>query len=73
MGVKKLIFDYNNFFGSGHISIIFSDLIDQKMVWAKKVVMIKNQFFFMPINQMKEYLKSIHTGVVFLQFFDQSF
>ena len=62
--LKKLIFDCSNFFGSSHISIIFADRMDRKMVGAKKVE---------PINHAKEFLKSIHTGVVFLQFFGQSF
>ena len=37
------------------------------MVRAKKVVIIKNQFV-MPINHMKEFLKSVHTSDVILQF-----
>ena len=45
MGMKKLIFHYNNFFGPGWFLTIFSDLMDQKMAGAKKVVIIKNQFF----------------------------
>ena len=45
MNMKKLIFDYNNFFGSGHFSIFFSDLMDRKMAGVKKVAIIKNQFF----------------------------
>ena len=44
-GTKKLIFDYNNFFGSGYFLTYFSDLMDQKMAGAKKVVIIKNKFF----------------------------
>ena len=38
------------------------------MAGAKKVVNIKNQFF-MPVNHVKEYLISIHTGVVFSHFY----
>ena len=45
MGMKKLIFHYYNFFGSGWFLTFFPDLMDQKMAGAKKVVKIKNQFF----------------------------
>ena len=45
-GIKKLIFHFNNFFGSGHFLIIFSELMDRKMAGAKKVVEMKNQFFY---------------------------
>ena len=41
----------------------FSDLMDKKMVGAKKVVIIKISFF-MPVNYTKDFLKSIHTSVV---------
>ena len=44
-GMKKLIFDYNNFFGSGYFLTFCSDLMDQKMAGVNKIVMIKNQFF----------------------------
>ena len=44
-GMKKLIFDYSNFFGSGYFLTFFPDLMDQKMAGAKKVVKMKNQFF----------------------------
>ena len=46
-GIKKSIFDYNNTFGSGYFLTCFSDLIvySVKRVGAKKVVIIKNQFF----------------------------
>ena len=37
------------------------------MAGAKKVVEMKNQFFHV-INHMKEFLKSLNTGVVFLHF-----
>ncbi len=43
--MKKLIFNYNNFFGSGYFLTCFSDLMDQKWAEAKKVVIVKNQFF----------------------------
>ena len=51
-GIKKLIFHSNNFFGSGHFLIIFSELMDWKMAGAKKVVRMKNQFF-MPVNHVR--------------------
>ena len=35
-GMKKLIFDYNNFFGSSYFLTCFSDLKDQKRAGAKK-------------------------------------
>ena len=41
----KSIFDVKNFFGSGYFLTFFSDLMDQKMGGAKKVVKTKNQFF----------------------------
>ena len=71
-GMKKLIFNYNNFFGSGYFLTCFSDLMDQKRAGAKKVVIIKNQFFH--ARQLRKgILKSIHTGVVILLPFFQSF
>ena len=36
-GCEKTDFLSNNFFGSGHFSIFFSDLMERKMAWAKKV------------------------------------
>ena len=45
MGMKKLIFDFNNFFGSGHFLIHQIGKRGQKIAGAKKVVKIKNQFF----------------------------
>ena len=42
-----------------------SEKKDEKMAGAKKVVKIS---FFAPVNYTKEFLKSINTGVVFLQF-----
>ena len=45
MGINKLIFDVKNFFGSGYFLTFFSNLMDQKMGGAKKVVKTKNQFF----------------------------
>ena len=60
---EENFFDCNNFFSSGHISIFFSDLIDQKMVGVKK-----KSFFFMPISHAKEFSKFVYTGAVFSQF-----
>ena len=40
-----LNFECNNFFGSSHLSIFFSYLMDRNMARVKKVVIIKNQFF----------------------------
>ena len=56
-GHEKLIF-YTNFFGSGYFLTFFSDLMDQKMAGAKK------KKIFMPVNYTKEFLKSIHIGIV---------
>ena len=38
--------------------------MDQKMAQSKKVVTIKNQFF-MPVNHVKEFLKSVHNEALF--------
>ena len=43
-GMKKLIFDKNNFFRSGHFLICGFLIIDHKVAGSKKVVIIKNQF-----------------------------
>ena len=45
MSVKKLIFYFNNFFGSWHFLIFFPDLMDQKMAGAKRAVKIKKSVF----------------------------
>ena len=66
MAVKKLIFDYNNFFCSGHLSI------DE--IWKKdrNIAIVKLLFskisFFTAINHVKEFLIFVLTGDVFLQF-----
>ena len=44
-GMKKLIFDCTNIFGSGHFSIYEIWKKDLKMAGSKKVVIIKNLFF----------------------------
>ena len=58
-GMEKLIFDYNNFFGSGYFLTCFSDLMDQKRAGAKKVVIIKNQFFH--ARQLRKGIFEIHS------------
>ena len=63
--MKKLIFYFNNFFGSSYFWTSISDLMDQKMARAKKLLKSKINFF-MAVNQAKQFLKSIHTGVVIL-------
>ena len=45
MGMKKLIFDVKNFFGSSYFLAFFPNLMDQKMAGAKKVVKRKDQFY----------------------------
>ena len=45
MGMKKQIFYFNNFFGSGHFLIHQIWKKGQKTAGAKKVVVMKNQFF----------------------------
>ena len=40
------------------------------MAGAKKVVLTKNHFF-MPINYAKEFMNSLHTGVVFSSVFSR--
>ena len=44
-GMKKLIFYFNNFFGSGHFLIHQTLTKGQKSAGSKKFVKIKNQFF----------------------------
>ena len=57
--MKKLIFYYNNFFSSGPFLNFFSDLMDQKRAGAKKVVIIKNQFFH--ARQLRKGIFEIHS------------
>ena len=45
MGMKKLIFYLNNFFGSSHFLIHQILTKGQKSAGSKKFVKIKNQFF----------------------------
>ena len=44
-GMKKLIFHFNNVFGSGHFFDPSEQKKGQKIAGAKKVFKIKNQFF----------------------------
>ena len=44
-GHEKLIFGYNNFFGSSHFSIHEILKMDQKLTRAKKFIGSKNQYF----------------------------
>ena len=44
-GHEKDIFDFIEFFGSGHVLVIFLDLMDQKITRANKINKVKNQFF----------------------------
>ena len=59
MGMKKLIFYRNNFLGSSYFFLLFSDLMDQKMARANKVVTIKNQFFH--AHQPRKGIFEIHS------------
>ena len=60
MGMKKLIFDVKNFFGSRYFLVFFPDLMDQKMArGAKKVVRIKSQFFH--AHQSLKEISEIHS------------
>ena len=63
--MKKLIFDDNNFFWSGHFLICGFLIIDHKMAGSKKVVIIKNQFFH--ARQPHEQIFEIHAewGLIF--------
>ena len=67
-GCEKTDFLLWQFFWLQQYFNLFSDLMDRKMARAKKVVIIKNLFFFIDVNHVKEFFKSIHTSVVFLQF-----
>ena len=71
--MKKLIFDFNDFFGSGH----FFDPWDLKK-WPKndrsqKIQKSQKSFFFMPVNHAKKFLKSVHTKALFPEPFSQKF
>ena len=68
MGMKKLIFCFNNFFGSSHFLIHQIWTKGQKSAWAKKFV-IKKISFFMPVNYAKEFLKSIHSSAAAVLYF----
>ena len=68
MVAKKLFFDYHNFFGSGHISIFPLDLMDLKNAQCQKFYYQKSVFSWLSTIHAKEFLKSAHTGAVFLQF-----
>ena len=57
-GMKKLIFDKNNFFRSGHFLICGFLIIDHKVAGSKKVVIIKNQFCH--ARQPREEIFEIH-------------
>ena len=70
--MKKLMFHYNNFFDLGPFLTFHSNVMDQKMAGAKKVVKQKINFF-MPVNYEKEFLKSIHTSILILLSFSQRF
>ena len=48
--VKKLIFDYDKFFGSGHVSIFFSDLMDRNMVQAENFLLKSKISFFTTVT-----------------------
>ena len=54
-GMKKLIFDFNNFFGTGYFLTCFSDLVDQKRAGSKKVVIIKDLFISCPSTTKKNF------------------
>ena len=56
--MKKLIFDYGNFFGLGHFLIHEIKKIGQKMTGAKKSKVPKITLF-MPVDNSKEFLKSV--------------
>ena len=70
-GIKKSIFDYNNTFGSGYFLTCFSDLMDQKRAGAKKVVIIKNQFFHARQPRKGIFEIHLHRGCDFTTFFPE--
>ena len=56
-GMKKRIFDFNEFFGSGHF-------FDPWELESK---------ISLPVNHVKEFLKSVHTKAFFPELFSQNF
>ena len=72
-GMIKLIFDFSDFFGSGHF---FDPSQLKKMAKkdrSKKIQKSKKSCFFMPIDHTKKFLKSVHTKTLFLEPFSQIF
>ena len=71
-GMKKMIFCYSYFFGSGHFLTLLSNLMDQKRAGAKKVIKTKNQFFH--VYQLRKGIFEFpsHRCCIF-RFFFQSF
>ena len=66
-----MIFHFNNFFCSGHFLIFDFWKNDQEIAGAKKL--IKPKFIFvMPINHVKEFLKSVHNEALFSQLFSRT-
>ena len=57
--MKKLMFHYNNFFDLGPFLTFHSNVMDQKMAGAKKVVKTKNQFFH--ACQLRKGIFEIHS------------
>ena len=57
--MKKMIFDFIEFFGSGHFLVIFLDVMDQKIAGAKNVIKVKNQFFH--ARKPREEIFEIHS------------
>ena len=53
-GMIKLIFRCKKIFSFGHFLIFVFKYLESKNVWSQKS-------FFMPVNNVKEYLISIHT------------
>ena len=71
-GMKKLIFYFSDFFGSGHFFDPSQLKKWPKKTGAKKFKKVKNHFF-MPIDHTKKFLKSVHTKTLFLEPFSQIF
>ena len=69
--MKKLIFQFYNFFGSGHFLIHDILKMDQKMTGAKKLIEVKNKLFHahLPCEGIFE----IHPywGLIFWLFFQK--
>ena len=57
--MKKLMFHYNNFFDLGPFLTFHSNVMDQKMAGAKKVIKTKNQFFH--ACQLRKGIFEIHS------------